>query len=175
MLLRMREFPYAVWLMPCAEQREALQEIIGRLAFQFGTPSFAPHTTLCSGVWKKNEAELIEAVRGRLGQPSLPIKTNGIGWTEHWSTFFFLRLNGAPDLFAQVASQIVGSHPPAIGPHLSLLYGLGDKPIDREALRDELAGTLSETIYFDSLALVRPSSGRWENIEAWQIKPVRSP
>jgi putative hydrolase of the HAD superfamily len=161
---------YSIWLMPCVEQRAMLEETIRRLANRFDTPPFAPHATLCSGVWKKSQAELMDAV-GRLQSAlSVELSSGGIDWTDHWSTFFFVRLTGAEDLFAFAAEQLNGSHPPSVGPHLSLLYSFGGQSIDRETLRSELAGSLPETIRFDSLAMVRPLTGRWEDVAGWQIR-----
>lgn len=186
----MNPFRYAIWLMPCAEQRDALLSVIDKLAARFGTPLFAPHATLRSGVWKKSEAELIEAVekagrsrrehRGQFstfaeasadeGELSLLMKTNGIDWIDQWFGFFFVRLKGGGEFFAQATKMVEGSHPPEIGHHVSLLYSFGDKHIDREALRAELAGSLPEIIRFDSLALVRPTTGRWEDVSGWETR-----
>lgn len=100
------------------------------------------------------------------------MKVVGIDWTDDWATFFFVRLTGADDLFSQAARFVEGAHSPEIGPHLSLLYSFGDQPIDREALRAEVAGSLPETIRFDALALVRPESGRWEDVASWKVRLV---
>jgi hypothetical protein len=96
----------------------------------------------------------------------------GIDWADSWSTFFFLRLAGANDLFARTAELVGGAHPPEIGPHLSLMYSFGDKQIDREGLRAELSGVLPAAIDFDSLALVRPASGRWEEVKGWETVEI---
>jgi hypothetical protein len=167
----MDPFRYSIWLVPCAEQREALQRTINGLSARFGTPPFMPHATLCSGVWNKSEAELFAAVEkvGRsLRESRLSMKVDGIDWTDHWATFFFVRLTGADDLFSRAAERVEGSHPPEIGPHLSLMYSFGDKQIDRDALCAELEGSLPDVIRFDSLVLVRPATGRWEDVERWE-------
>jgi hypothetical protein len=41
--------------------------------------------------------------------------------------------------------------------------------MDREALRGGLEGTLPERVRFDSLALVRPATGRWEDVGSWEF------
>ena len=87
---------------------------------------------------------------------------------------FFLRLGGADELFTRAAKRVAGSHPPEIGPHLSLMYSSDDKQIDRVALQDELAGSLPSAIRFDALALVCPASGRWEDVVGWQVVYTRS-
>lgn len=111
---------------------------------------------------------------GQPGEHALPVNTSGIDWTDHWATFFFLRLTGADDLFARAALLADGSHPPEIGPHLSLMYSFGNHIIERDALRAELEGILPDVIRFDSLALVRPATGRWEDVERWEtVRTIR--
>lgn len=102
------------------------------------------------------------------------MKVDGIDWTDHWATFFFLRLACTDDLFSRAAERVEGSHPPEIGPHLSLMYSFGEKTIDRAALCAELEGRLPEVIRFDSLALVHPATDRWEDVERWEtVQPIR--
>lgn len=155
----MSSFRYAFWLLPCAEDGEVLRTVIRSLAARCAAPEFSPHATLCSGVWKSGEAELV-AAGSRLARP-LPVvmQADGVGWTERWSTFFFMRLSGANDLFERAAVE--GAHVPAVGPHVSLLYGLGESAVERSALPPE--------IRFDSLALVRPGSDRWDDVKHWRI------
>ena len=164
----MSGFPYSVWLVPRDEQREQLGQLIHELSKRFGLPKFAPHLTLCSGEWGGENAALRKAFR-RLAVDIEPVElaVDGIDWTGHGSTFFFLRLRGAEHLFEPAAPRIDGSHPPAIGPHLSLLYGLGLTDIDRAALRQELIGRLPSGVRFESLALVHPADGDWKKFGEW--------
>ncbi|MGE4488858.1 MAG: hypothetical protein AB7E95_04845 [Kiritimatiellales bacterium] len=170
----MSSFRYSIWLAPCAEQREILQRTIDLLSSRFGTPSFEPHATLCSGVWNNTEADLADVV-DKVGRDlrarrelSLSVSSDGIDWIERWFGFFFLRLRCESDCFERAGRMVKGSHSPEIGPHVSLLYSFGDKMIDRKTLRAELAETLPDVIRFDSLALVRPSTGGWEDIADWE-------
>jgi hypothetical protein len=173
---RMTSFRYSIWLAPCAEQREVLQRTIDSLAVRFGTPSFEPHATLCSGVWNSTEADLTDVV-DKVGRDlrarrelSLSVSSDGIDWVDRWFGFFFLRLRCDSDCFERACRMVKGSHPPEIGPHVSLLYSFGKERIDREALRAELAGALPDIIRFDSLTLVRPSTGRWEDVSDWETR-----
>ena len=163
----MKPFSYAVWLVPCAEQCDELQQTIDSLAIRFDTPSFMPHTTLCSGFWKGSETELIEQINQL--QPKLPIElaANDIDWTDHWSTFFFLKLAGAEDLSKQAEKLIEDSHLPKVGPHLSLLYGTKNISMDRNAIRAAL--NVPPAITFDALTLARPQTGRWQDVKFWEI------
>jgi hypothetical protein len=168
-LLFMNSFNYSIWLVPCAEQREVLKQTIDSLAARFQTPPFAPHVTLCSGVWRKEEAELAGQVDRVAAELPVTMAADEIGWTDQWATFFFLRLSGAKGFFKRAGSLVEGSHPPPVGPHLSLLYGVDAPQIERPALRQELSGRLPETVCFDKLALVRPATRRWEDVESWEI------
>jgi len=55
-----------------------------------------------------------------------------------------------------------------MGSHISLTcrFELG---LDRETLRTELAAQMLSTVRFDSLALVRPATGRWGDVGSWEI------
>ncbi|MBC8206735.1 MAG: hypothetical protein ISR85_01130 [Kiritimatiellales bacterium] len=165
----MKPFAYSIWLMPCAEQRAELAALIQALSNRYATPAFAPHTTFCSGTWNLDEQDLRDAF-GRLAVQTAPVEltVRGIDWADHWAFFFFLRLAGGEAVFKRAPSRIEGAHLSSIGPHLSLLYGLGAAGIDRDALRQELAVRLPPRIRFNSLTLVRPSTGRWEDVGSWE-------
>jgi len=147
----MKPFPYAIWLMPRAEESLVLEKAICALSARFGTPSFASHATLCSGVWNMETSRLLDTVN-RLTEilTSTEVQTTGVDWSDHWSTFFFLRLC-------------------EMGPHISLMYCFDLVGLDRETLRTALAAQMLSTVRFDSLALVRPSTGRWEDVGSWEI------
>ena len=165
----MKPFAYSIWLMPCAEQRGEMAELIQALSGRYATPVFTPHTTLCSGAWNLDEQDLRNAFeRLAVQTASVELAVRGIDWTDHWASFFFLRLAGGEALFERAASCIDGAHLPSVGPHLSLLYGLELADIDRDVLRAELAVRLPPRIRFDLLALVRPSTGRWEDVGNWE-------
>lgn len=169
----MSPFPYSIWLMPCAEQCETLRQTINSLAVRFEVPPFAPHVTLCSGHCYTEKTDVLDALEG-LAAKTVPVElaVEGVGWTDHWASFFFLRLSGANVLFKHAAALFEDAHPPSVGPHLSLLYGLNAAAVDRAALRQEMAGSLPSTIRFDRLALVRPATGRWEDVNSWKILNV---
>jgi len=163
----MTPFNYSIWLVPCSEQREALQTTIDALSMRFKTPSFSPHVTLCSGVWGRQKPELNELVDWLAADLPVTLSSGEIDWADHWSTFFFLKLVGSEDFFERAAAEVEGSHPPEVGPHLSLLYGMTMPATDRRALRQELAGPLPSELRFDTLELIRPAFGCWENVERW--------
>ncbi len=155
--------------MPCAQLREKLKSVIGELSIRFGTPSFVPHVTLCSGIWKRDERELFETVEPLAAKLPVELFVDGMDWANSWSTFFFLKLWRAQNLFKEASGMIEGAQAPAIGPHLSLMYRFKPLGIEREALSKELADCLPSMIRFDQLALVRPAVGCWDDIASWEI------
>lgn len=92
----MKPFVYSIWLMPCAEQRAVLGQVISDLASRCDALSFISHATLCSGEWSGEQSTL-------------------------------------------------------------------------SAVFKVLAGRLPPTVRFDSMALVRPSTGHWEDVKSWEI------
>lgn len=165
----MKPFIYSIWLMPCEEQCARLSILIQNLSDQYATPAFAPHTTLCSGEWTLSEQELLKHVEQFAGQTApIELTVHGIDWTDHWASFFFLLLTGEGDFFDRAASFIEGSHGSTVGPHLSLLYGLPSVEADRAGLRQKLAARVPPSIRFESLALVRPSTGCWKEVANWE-------
>jgi hypothetical protein len=111
------------------------------------------------------EIPLLLDVVDRLANKLAPVEyqTAGIDWTDHWSTFFFLRLKANTECFSLPA----GSHRPEVGPHISLLYRF-QPGLERETLREELATQMPLTVRFDRLALVCPVTGRWKDVEGWK-------
>jgi len=165
----MKPFPYSIWLVPCAEQRVELARMIGSLAARFGTIPFAPHATLCSGTWGQGLPALIETVDRMAAQfSSQRLNVEGMSWSDRWFGFFFLRLRCEMNLFARACGLVEGSHSPDIGPHVSLLYRFNAEGVDRNALREGLMGVIPSVIRFDALELVRPSTGRWEDVAGWE-------
>jgi len=162
-------FPYSIWLVPCAEQRAKLARVIESLAARFGTAPFAPHATLCSGTWDQGFPALIQTVDRMAAQfSSQRLTVEGMSWSDRWFGFFFLRLRCETNLFERACGLAEGSHSPDIGPHVSLLYSFDAEGIDRHALREGLAGAMPSAIRFDTLELVRPATGRWEDVAGWE-------
>ena len=160
---------YSIWLMPCAEQRAELTELIQALSGRYATPAFIPHTTLCSGIWSLDEQDLRNTFE-RLAIQTAPVEltVRGIDWTDHWASFLFLRLAGGKELFERAVSCFDGAHLSSVGSHLSLLYRLNPAGIDRAALRQELTDRMPTHIRFSSLELVCPATGRWEDVVSWE-------
>ena len=160
---------YAIWLLPCLEQRDILRCVIRALAARYGILPFEPHATLCSGRWIGEDASLIAEVNRLKAVLPVTLRAEQIDWTDDWSTYFFLRLKEEGEVFDQAVASVSGAHSPAVGPHLSLLYGMGGPLVDRPMLRREVAEKLPEEIRFDFLVLVTPDSGRWEDVDRWTV------
>src|SRR5688572_525298 len=162
---------YSVWLVPAHPLRETMARVISELAKRFGTPEFTPHATLCSGKWKGNLDDLkqtVDALSSSL-QP-IALTAQGIDCGDKRTTFFYLKLVGdqAMPLFTQAKRTLLGSHAPAIGAHLSLMYAEPNAGIDRKALANKFANRMPRQIDFDELQLVRPVD-EGTNTEHWQV------
>ena len=152
-------FTYSVWLVPVPPLRDMLAGVISELAQRFGTLAFTPHVTVCSGKWGDNLDDLKRKADDLTSsiQP-MTLAAHGIGCGEKRTTFFYLKLDNdqARLLFAQAQRALPGSHSPAIGAHLSLMYAEPNADIDRNALATELTDLVPRQIDFDELQLVTP-------------------
>ena len=166
--------------MPAHPLHDMLTRVIGELGQRFGTIAFAPHVTLCSGKWTAGLDDLVGKV-DRLScvlQPTT-MASNGFGWGDKKTTFFYLRLDddAATPLFTQAKRALPGSHTPKIGAHLSLIYAKQTAPIDRKSLAGELADRVPKQIDFGQLQLVTPvetarESERWITRHSVQLVPA---
>ncbi len=170
--------PYALWLLPAAEQGQVLQALIERLAGRYEASDFAPHVTLCAGDGSGAREPLLEA-SAQLAKCLSPLELAlaGPAWRDDFFTFFYSPLPepAAAALLEQARAAFPGSSGPPVGPHLSLLYaepeqGQPGAAIDREALALELAPELPARLGFEALALVRPGPGGWRHGWPWRVE-----
>lgn len=163
--------PYALWLIP--SENYAFQYIIDDLASQFKTPSFGAHATLCSGEWKAGLDTLQNTV-DELCCSFCPVllDVDGLGQTNSYFRFFYVALidNDQQQIFHRVTSIIGGSRIPSIGPHMSLMYSDRVNEIDRESLQKKITPDVPPQIKFESIQLILPSTGRWQDTESWVVK-----
>ncbi|MGB7565673.1 MAG: hypothetical protein WBM08_13110, partial [Prochlorococcaceae cyanobacterium] len=114
--------PYALWLLPAAEQAQVLQALIERLAGRYEASVFAPHVTLCAGDGSGAREPLLEAT-AQLAKRLAPLELAlaGPAWSDDYFTFFYLPLPelAASALLEQARAAFPGSGGPPLGPHLS--------------------------------------------------------
>lgn len=163
--------PFALWLNPVADQANQLNSLIGELSATYSTPSFAAHTTLCSGMWA-GELDVLRAEAKQLAKQmgAVSLRTDGMDGKNRLLHFFYLRLiDETQTLFEKAKSAIKGSKPPVVGPHLSLMYC--DRPgiLCRASTSQALSDKIPTYIRFASLSLVTPSTSDWKAIESWEV------
>ena len=165
-------FPYALWLVPTDEHQRLLTEIVDSLAAKFGTPSFCPHATLCSGTWSSGLSDLKLATDALCrGLEDISLDVNGLGWTDDYFTFFYIKLSDNPHrVFNRASSSLDGAHASNVGPHISLMYSDRVVDIDRLTLSNEIRPALPLQVSFSSVQLVVPATGNWRDIERWEVR-----
>lgn len=165
--------PFSLWLRPTSAQRSDLLGIIECLRKRFGTPRFEPHSTLLSGyasvvAIREGLAYRVRQVCKGLGPVTL--QADGLGQTDQRFTFFFLRMKGHG--FMTTCSGFAGIAPrlqaPAVGPHISLIYGEVCPEIDRAAIREEILAALPIQVTFDAIQIVTPRDGCWNDVQGWE-------
>jgi hypothetical protein len=174
--------PFALWLLPAEPWANRLERTIADLARRHGTRAFLPHVTLCSAQGAK-DASALEALASRWRPQQLTVA--GLHWGDDAFTWLYLRLLPSPgtDLIGEAQQAFANSHPPAIGLHLSLLYGIPAPgapgvAINHPALAAELSskvvpqlelGDNHNGIPCDRLALVQPGAGGWAEGWPWRL------
>jgi 2'-5' RNA ligase len=170
----------SIWLRPEGRQEQELQTLIGRLAEEHGTVSFAPHLTVC-GV--PGDPGLIDAAAAYVRECGLlPIRVAKAAVTGAVITPFravFIEVENSPELreFRERLRDIVGA-PELIPPHISLLYTLdrqSETPrsaFDAEKLK-AIAAVCADEIRDMHFILARPavnSAGGGEtNVRGWRV------
>ena len=170
----------SIWLRPEGRQEQELQALIGRLAEEHGTVSFAPHLTVC-GV--PGDPGVLDAAAAYVRECGLlPITLAKMAVTGAVITPFravFIEVENSPELreFRERLRGIVGA-PELIPPHISLLYTLDRQSqtprsdFDAEKLR-AIAARRADEIRDTHFTLGRPvvnSAGGGEtNVRGWRV------
>ena len=170
----------SIWLRPEGRQEQQLQALIGRLAEEHGTVSFAPHLTVC-GV--PGDLAVLDTAAAYVRECGLlPLQAAKVAVTGAVITPFravFIEVENSPELreFRGRLRDIIGAREPS-PPHISLLYtldGVTQAPrpdFDAEKLK-AIAVRCAEAIPDTHVILGRPvinSAGGGEtNVRAWEI------
>lgn len=164
--------PFALWLVPTEDQARLFTAIIRDLARRFGTPDFPPHVTLCSGNLTTVPEDGMRRMDGLCADlRPFSLAVNGIGLADDFFSFLFVSLAeiDSSAVFERALRIFPEGHGPAIGPHLSLMYGDKGTPIDRSRIRAEIQDQLPERIRFDMVQMVMPRRGDWHDVSCWSI------
>lgn len=165
-------FDYAIWLVPIEEQRTQLRSQIRRLAERHESPAFDPHATLCAGTSQQSLPHLCGVVDRFCAEVCpLSLAVNGIGHTDDYFSFLFLRLiaDQAETAFQRAAAEFPDAQLPGVGPHLSLMYSDRYDEIDRQALIGAALPTKPRQIKFDRMQIITTRSGNCD-VQNWEVR-----
>ena len=143
---------YSFWLVPQEPDLTYFQGVINTWAKRFGTVPFCPHVTLYSGS--------APALTQLPSVAPIELAIDTIQWESRFSKTLYVQLVSSPPL-GQLVNQLVAAipeaQPPALDPHLSLLYHHLVPDIQQA-----MAETISlprATVRFDQIqAVIAPST-----------------
>lgn len=162
--------PLALWLVPCAEDKKWLSEIISTLSTQYHAPLFEPHITLYGGRCTPSSSlsEIMQGIRLKSNVLSLDIQS--IDSSDSLFKSLYLRFDTCStleNLSQGFQNQLVDSEPYSLTPHLSLIYTqLTAK--QRQKIISAMNFSYSK-IGFNELKVVTPRSENWRDFNSWEI------
>ena len=113
------------WLVPSAEDRSFLQDLITTLARVHQAPSFIPHVTIYSGESQPDDHPLDIIEQSTQDVESLTLQVDTVLSTDQFTKTLFIQLHPSPRLSA-ISERIrtLSSKPSdyILSPHVSLLY-----------------------------------------------------
>lgn len=173
---------YAIWL-TSEKDDPFLVSTINGLAQIYGTKSFQPHVTVCTGTldgstdsWNQLKAR-VDALASRT--QAIPMAAFKVDHTAADFQYLFVKLIDTSGLLDKVQGILPEATlpDPAIGFHTSLLYNvyvnnnIPHPAIDQVALQLQIFPILPPQFTFDTLKVVIPDSKQFDNaIEGWKTK-----
>jgi Cyclic phosphodiesterase-like protein len=160
--------PFAVWLIPAPSDRRWLSKVIQDYAAEYDAPAFEPHLTLYSGlIQPKDDLQNIIAEAIPSGSP-ITLEIMGLNYGENFFRTGFIAC-GMCDRLTQL-SQSIRDHLSipqnyVLEPHLSLMYK--DIPIEQKRLAMLRFVVSVQTVTFDTIKVVMPSSQGWADVAHW--------
>jgi 2'-5' RNA ligase len=138
-----------VWLMPTPRDTTILAPRIERLAQELGSPTFAPHVTMCT----EPGVTTLAAV-GSLSELPLSLAFTSLEFGGDYSHGCYLTAKNdkaARDLQARCVATLGGHAPQGYPPHLSLAYGVLNEA--QRAAAKAICGDLPLQVSADRLEL----------------------
>lgn len=163
----------SLWLVPVDEARETLSRLIEDLAARLGTPAFAPHVTLVTGVTRPADEVVRRAGELALALEPLSLPLRGPESRDEAFRCLYLPVGETLKLLATHAlarsALRVGDERP-YEPHLSLVYGTLP-PGQKQQLRAELASLVPSRVEFAALEVVRTEGvvADWRTLAVFPI------
>ncbi len=158
---------YSLWLTPDGDVQDALAQLIGELAEQYGGPRFPPHITLIGSVVGSEDEILRLAGEIAAQTPAQQITFAGLGAEEIYFRSLYLIADQAPGLMAAnvLARQVFASErSEPFRPHLSLIYG--DYPAaTKQAISEAIQTRLPAACITDTLDVYQTEPP----VESWRL------
>ena len=165
---------YSLWLQPSGEAAFHLQERINKMSQKYGTPAFAPHVTLLSGL-RATETELIPLTETLVSSVHpFEVTLNRAGYHDQFYQSLFLQVkeNKMLNEVRQRACRLFDlDDTEKYKPHLSLLYGnLSQK--EKERILNIIGREFYIRFPVKSIGLMRTEGppGQWKKIHTSVFK-----
>jgi Cyclic phosphodiesterase-like protein len=160
--------PFAVWLTPVPSDRRWLSKVIQDYAAEYDTPAFEPHLTLYSGVAQTDES-LQTIVAESLSPPSpITLEIMGLNYSENFFRTGFITFALSDRLLQlshAIRDRLSAPKEYVLEPHLSLMYK--NIPIEQKRLAMLRFVVSVQSVTFDTVKVVMPSSEGWMDVAHW--------
>jgi hypothetical protein len=160
--------PFAVWLTPAPSDRRWLSKVIQDYAAEYDTPVFEPHLTLYSGMVQTDYNLQTIVADSLISSSPITLEIMGLNYSENFFRTGFITF-ALSDRLLQL-SHILRDHLSApqeyvLEPHLSLMYK--DIPIEQKRLAMLRFVVSVQSVTFDTVKVVMPSSEGWMDVAHW--------
>jgi hypothetical protein len=160
--------PFAVWLTPAPSDRRWLSKVIQDYAAEYDTPAFEPHLTLYSGMVQTDD-NLQAIVAESLTSPSpMTLEIMGLNYSENFFRTGFITFALSDRLLQlshTIRDRLSAPKEYVLEPHLSLMYK--DIPIEQKRLAMLRFVVSVQSVTFDTVKVVMPSSEGWMDVAHW--------
>jgi Cyclic phosphodiesterase-like protein len=160
--------PFAVWLTPAPSDRRWLSKVIQDYAAEYDTPVFEPHLTFYSGMVQPGE-NLQSIVGDCLVNPSpITLEIMGLNYSENFFRTGFITFALSDRLLQlshAIRDRLSAPKEYVLEPHLSLMYK--DIPIEQKRLAMLRFVVSVQSVTFDTVKVVMPSSEGWMDVAHW--------
>jgi hypothetical protein len=160
--------PFAVWLTPAPSDRRWLSKVIQDYAAEYDAPVFEPHLTFYNGVMQPQE-NFQSIVGESLANPSpITLEIMGLNYSENFFRTGFITFALTDRLLGfshAIRDRLSIPKEYVLEPHLSLMYK--DIPIEQKRLAMLRFVVSVQSVTFDTVKVVIPSSEGWMDVDHW--------